>query len=60
MNLDPTETTLIGKWISDNPGGYVADDMCRRIDSLVRAHWDGTTAVGMHFIAILMTNDFGN
>jgi len=37
MNLDPTETTLTGKWISDNHGGYVADDMCRRIDSLVRA-----------------------
>lgn len=38
MNLDPTETNLTGRWIPNNLGGIVADDTCRRIDSLVHTH----------------------
>jgi hypothetical protein len=38
MNIDPTETVLTGSWIPNNQGGSVADDTCRRIDTLVHAH----------------------
>jgi hypothetical protein len=38
MNIDPSETILSGNWIPDSRGRYIADDLCRRIDSLIHAH----------------------
>jgi hypothetical protein len=38
MNIDPSETILTGRWLPDNQGGVVADDICRRIERLVHSH----------------------
>lgn len=36
--INPSETLLIGRWLPGNQGGSIADDTCRRIDTLVRWH----------------------
>jgi hypothetical protein len=35
--LAPSETLIVGHWLSDGRGGVVADDSARRIEELVRA-----------------------
>ena len=36
MNIDPSETTLTGRWVPNNQGGIQADAACERINSLVQ------------------------
>jgi hypothetical protein len=38
MKIDRSEVALTGKWIPHNQGRYIADDVCARIDMLVRDH----------------------
>jgi hypothetical protein len=38
MQIDPSESELIGQWVPNDQGCLVADATCRRIEELVRAH----------------------
>jgi hypothetical protein len=46
--IAPSETVLTGRWISDNKGQLVADETCRRIQTLIGNHLEalGTDASG--------------
>jgi hypothetical protein len=36
--IRPEETSIVGNWVSDEKGGVVGDDNCRRISDLVQSH----------------------
>ena len=36
--IEPAETVIAGRWITDNVGGVVGDSTCQRIEMLIHSH----------------------